>query len=26
VIDTFPLIGGYFCKQISPFWLYNRDV
>jgi len=21
VIDSLPLIGGYFCEQISPFWL-----
>ena len=26
VIDSLPLMGRYFCKQISPFWLDNRDV
>jgi len=26
VIDSFPLMGRYFCKQISPFWLDNRGV
>jgi len=26
MIDSLPLIGRYFCKQISPFWLNNRDV
>jgi len=26
VIDILPLFGGYLYKQISPFWLDNRDV
>jgi len=26
VIDSLPLMGRYFCKQISPIWLNNRDV
>jgi len=26
VIDSLPLMGRYLCKQISPFWLDNRDV
>ena len=26
MIDSFPLIGRYFCKHISSFWLDNRDV
>ena len=26
MIDSLPLIGRCFCKQISPFWLDNRDV
>jgi len=26
VIDSLPLTGRYLCKQISPFWLDNRDV
>jgi len=26
VIDSLPLMGRYFCKQISPFWLDNRYV
>jgi len=26
LIDSFPLVGRYFCKQISPVWLDSRDV
>jgi len=26
VSNVLPLMGRYFCKQISPFWLDNRDV
>jgi len=26
VIDSLQLMGRYFCKQILPFWLDNRDV
>ena len=26
MIDSLPLKGRYFCKQISPFWLDNLDV
>jgi len=26
VIDSLLLIGGYFCKQILPFRVDNRDV
>jgi len=26
VVDSLPLMGGYLYKQISPFWLDNRDV
>jgi len=26
VIDSLPLMGKYLYKQISPFWLDNRDV
>ena len=26
VIDSLPLMGRYFCKQILPFWLDNLDV
>ena len=26
VIDSLQLMGGYLYKQISPFWLDNRDV
>ena len=26
MIDSLPLMGRYFCKQILPFWLDNRDV
>jgi len=26
VIDSLPLMGKYFCKQISAFWQDNRDV
>jgi len=25
-MDRLPLMGRYLCKQISPFWLENRDV
>jgi len=26
VIDSLPPMGRYFCKQVSSFWLDNRDV
>jgi len=26
LINSLPLMGRYFCKQISSFWLDNRDV
>jgi len=26
VIDGLLLMGRYFCKQISPYWLDSRDV